>query len=46
MIERDNAYDNRVAGLDFPSQNRKDPPRRFIVLLSRGSVGWSLLDLF
>ena len=33
--ERDNGYDNRVAGFDSPSQNRKNPPLRFIVLLSR-----------
>ena len=26
----DNGYDNRVAGLDSPSQNRKNPPLRFI----------------
>ena len=39
--EQDNGYDNRVAGLDSPSQNRKNPPLRFIVLLSRvaGSYG-------
>ena len=36
FIKRDNGYDNRVAGLDSPSQNRKNPPLRFIVLLSRG----------
>ena len=36
IIERDNGYDNRVAGLDSPSQNRENPPLRFIVLLSRG----------
>ena len=35
LVERDNGYDNRVAGLDSPSQNRKNPPLRFIVLLSR-----------
>ena len=35
MGERDNGYDNRVAGLDSPFQNRKNPPLRFIVLLSR-----------
>ena len=35
VVERDNGYDNRVAGLDSPSQNRENPPLRFIVLLSR-----------
>ena len=38
FIERDNDYDNRVAGFDSPSQNRKNPPLRFIVLLSRVEV--------
>ena len=38
LPERDNGYDNRVAGLDSPSQNRENPPLRFIALLSRGQV--------
>ena len=41
LAKSDNGYDNRVAGLDSPSQNRENPPLRFIVLLSRvaGSYG-------
>ena len=35
LVERDNVYDNRVARFNSPSQNRKNPPLRFIVLLSR-----------
>ena len=31
---RDNVRDNRVAGIDFPFQSRKNPPLRFMVLLS------------
>ena len=33
--ERDNGYDNRMAGFNSPSQNRENPPLRFMVLLSR-----------
>ena len=32
-VERDNVYDNRVAELDLPSQKRRNPPLRLIVLL-------------
>ena len=46
-----NGYDNRVAGLDSPSQNRKNPPLRFIVLLFRvsaclDSTGHVVIDEF
>ena len=34
-LSLDNGYDNRVAGFDSPSRNRKNPSLRFIVLLSR-----------
>ena len=38
MIERDNVYDNRVAGLDSPSRTAKNPPLRFIVFVIRRAL--------